>query len=63
MYFRFITVLYYLNEPEEGGETAFPLADMSEDLVEVGPVLYNYATKTISCILDFNLNLFILAQS
>lgn len=31
---RFITVLYYLNEPEEGGETAFPLADMPEELVE-----------------------------
>lgn len=30
---RYMTVLYYLNDPDEGGETAFPLADMSEDLV------------------------------
>ncbi|KAL4223953.1 hypothetical protein ACF0H5_017412 [Mactra antiquata] len=29
---RFITIMYYLNEPEEGGETAFPLADMNDEL-------------------------------
>ncbi|KAH3775970.1 hypothetical protein DPMN_177381 [Dreissena polymorpha] len=27
---RYITVLYYLNDAEEGGETAFPLADASD---------------------------------
>ncbi|XP_052224847.1 transmembrane prolyl 4-hydroxylase-like [Dreissena polymorpha] len=27
---RYITVLYYLNDVEEGGETAFPLADASD---------------------------------
>ncbi|XP_045167509.2 uncharacterized protein LOC123530800 [Mercenaria mercenaria] len=26
---RYVTVLYYLNDVEEGGETAFPLADLS----------------------------------
>jgi hypoxia-inducible factor prolyl 4-hydroxylase len=25
---RYITVLYYLNDVEEGGETAFPVADI-----------------------------------
>ena len=24
---RYITILYYLNDVEEGGETAFPVAD------------------------------------
>ena len=27
IFFRFITVLYYLNDVDEGGETAFPVAD------------------------------------
>lgn len=31
---RFITVLYYLNDVEAGGETAFPLADLPEEVVE-----------------------------
>ncbi|XP_060593364.1 transmembrane prolyl 4-hydroxylase-like [Ruditapes philippinarum] len=31
---RYITVLYYLNDVDEGGQTAFPLADMSEDLFQ-----------------------------
>ena len=25
--FRYVTFLYFLNEPPEGGETAFPMAD------------------------------------
>ena len=25
--FRYITILYYLNDVEQGGETAFPMAD------------------------------------
>lgn len=25
--FRYITILFYLNDVEEGGETAFPVAD------------------------------------
>lgn len=27
VYVRFITILYYLNDVDEGGETAFPIAD------------------------------------
>ena len=27
LFFRFITILYYLNDVEEGGETAFLIAD------------------------------------
>lgn len=34
--FRYITVLYYLNDVEAGGETVFPLADMPDKLFEVG---------------------------
>ena len=26
-FFRYVTILYFLNEPPEGGETAFPMAD------------------------------------
>ena len=32
---RFVTVMFYLNEPEEGGETAFPLANNETYLEEV----------------------------
>lgn len=27
---RYITILYYLNNVEDGGETAFPVADMKD---------------------------------
>jgi len=30
---RYITILYYLNDVEDGGETAFPVADM-KDFIE-----------------------------
>lgn len=30
---RYVTVLYYLNDVVEGGETAFPLADASDEIV------------------------------
>lgn len=33
--FRYITVLYYLNNVEEGGETAFPVADNATFSYEV----------------------------
>ena len=36
--FRFITVLYYLNDVEEGGETAFPVADNETFDMEVSGV-------------------------
>ena len=27
VFLRFMTILYYLNDVEDGGETAFPVAD------------------------------------
>lgn len=43
--FRYITVLYYLNDPEEGGETAFPIADKPDDYIEVSSILGHYFTS------------------
>jgi len=28
--YRYTTILYYLNDVEDGGETAFPVADMKD---------------------------------
>jgi len=47
-FYRYITILYYLNDVEEGGETAFPVADnetfdqtviksVTRDLISQGP--------------------------
>lgn len=33
--YRYITVLYFLNDVEEGGETAFPVADNATFSTEV----------------------------
>lgn len=33
--YRYITVLYFLNDVEEGGETAFPVADNTTFSAEV----------------------------
>lgn len=33
--YRYITVLYFLNDVEEGGETAFPVADNATFSAEV----------------------------
>ena len=33
--YRYITILYYLNDVEEGGETAFPVADSEGYIHEV----------------------------
>ena len=33
---RYATFIMYLNDVEDGGETAFPLADQSDDAVKVG---------------------------
>ena len=38
---RYITVLYYLNQPEAGGETAFPAADVESFNETVRLPLYN----------------------
>ena len=35
-FFRYATFIMYLNDVEEGGETAFPLADQSDETVQVG---------------------------
>ena len=32
---RYVTILYFLNEPPEGGETAFPMADNATFIKEV----------------------------
>lgn len=44
--FRYMTILYYLNDIEEGGETAFPMADnatldipVSRFLVQINQLL------------------------
>lgn len=49
--FRYITVLYYLNDPEEGGETAFPLADMPEELVDVSMTRRSALRRSLTTIL------------
>jgi len=36
--YRYITILYYLNDVEDGGETAFPVADM-KDFIETVSVI------------------------
>ena len=38
---RYITILYYLNNVEDGGETAFPVADM-KDFNETVSVIDRY---------------------
>ena len=35
-FFRYLTVLYFLSDVEEGGETAFPIADNETYDEEVG---------------------------
>lgn len=37
--FRYITILYYLNDVEEGGETAFPMADNATLDIHVSKLL------------------------
>lgn len=37
---RYITVLYYLNDVEEGGETAFPIADNATYSTEVNIIVH-----------------------
>ncbi len=34
-FYRFITIVFYLNDVEEGGETAFPVADNATFSTEV----------------------------
>lgn len=41
-YYRLATVLLYLNEPEKGGETAFPLADNETFSTEVWKKINDY---------------------
>ena len=49
LYFsRYITVLYYLNQPEAGGETAFPAADVDSFNETVGYfLLLKDVTKSV----------------
>lgn len=42
LYCRLATVLLYLNEPEKGGETAFPLADNETFSTEVWTKINDY---------------------
>ena len=42
LYCRLATVLLYLNEPEKGGETAFPLADNETFSTEVWKKINDY---------------------
>lgn len=47
---RFITILYYLNDVEEGGETAFPVADNSTiSLKELENPLADELNLSVSC--------------
>ena len=38
---RFMTIIYYLSDVEEGGETAFPIADNETYTVEVSKTPLN----------------------
>nr|XP_054766093.1 transmembrane prolyl 4-hydroxylase-like [Lytechinus pictus] len=49
-YCRMITILYYLNDVDEGGETAFPFADMDINTPEYERKLeYDYTDLTDHC--------------
>lgn len=39
VFFRFITILYYLNDVEDGGETAFPVADSKNYVHDVSFII------------------------
>ena len=45
LYCRLVTVLLYLNEPEKGGETAFPLADNETFSTEVWTKINDIGTR------------------
>lgn len=53
---RYITVLYFLNDVEEGGETAFPVADNATFSIEVQntktPLLTLQTLANITVLLD-----------
>ena len=56
-FYRFLTFFYYLNEPEEGGETAFPIAD-NEKVLDKEVCVPLFASN-IAFIRNFNTHYFL----
>lgn len=53
IFYRYITILYYLNDVEEGGETAFPVADMKDfnETVSCRRLqMFNLPPSTLACV-------------
>ena len=46
-FFRFVTILYYLNDVEEGGETAFLIADNTTTTADVSIKCFKNDDKII----------------
>lgn len=55
-FFRFITILYYLNDVEEGGQTAFLIADNTTTTPDVSKKQTNKQTMTSWTVLTWTLH-------
>lgn len=55
-FFRFITILYYLNDVEEGGQTAFLIADNTTTTPDVSNKQTNKQTMTSWTVLTWTLH-------